>query len=57
MFDLHKIMGVSHVVAFPIAFLFIYECGWEGGVFIALKIHHFLIQLAVWVLFAKFLGI
>ena len=45
-----------HVVACLIAFLLFYEGGWQEGVFKVMKNDCFLVFLAVWVLFPKFLG-
>ena len=56
MLELHKIIRVSHVVACPIVFLLCYERGWQGGKFKVIKNDHFLMILAVWFLFPKFLG-
>ena len=56
MLELHKIIGVSHVVACPIVFLLCYERGWQGGKFKVMKNDHFLMILAVWFLFPNFLG-
>ena len=56
MLELHSIITVSHVVAYPIVLLLFYEWSWQGGVFIVMKNDRFLIFLAVWVLFPMFLG-
>ena len=47
MLELHKIIRVSHVVAYPIFFILLYEQGWQGEVFRVMKNDHFLVCLAV----------
>ena len=37
-------------------FLLFYECGWQGVVLKVIKNDHFLVFLAIFVLFLKFLG-
>ena len=54
MLQLHKIKRVSHVVAYPIVFILLYEQCYKAGVFKVMKIERFLVLLAVWVLFPKF---
>ena len=49
MIELHKIWILSLAVACPIIFILFYDRGWRGGVFIVIKIDHFLVFLAVWV--------
>ena len=56
MLALHEIIRVSHVVAWQIVFLLFYEWGWQGGVFKVMKNDHFLLFLAVWILFPKLMG-
>ena len=56
MLELLKIIRVSHAVAYQIVFLLFYERRWQGGMFIVMKNDHFLVFLAVWVLFLTFLG-
>ena len=56
MLELLKIIRVSHAVAYQIVFLLFYERRWQGGMFIVMKNDHFLVFLAVWVLFPTFLG-
>ena len=56
MLELHKIIRWPHVVACPIVFFLSYERGWQGGVFKVIKNDHFLVFLAVWDVFIKFLG-
>ena len=46
---------VPYVIARPIVFMLFYDRGWQGGVFKIMKIDHFLVFLAVLVLFPKFL--
>ena len=45
MLELHKIIRVSHVVAFPIVILF-YKGSWQGGVLKVMN-NDFLVFLAV----------
>ena len=56
MLELHKIIRVFHVVACRIGFLLFYERGWQGRVFEVTKNDRFLVFLAVWAIFLKFLG-
>ena len=56
MLELHKLKRASHLVAFAIIFIFFHERGWQGAVFKIIKNDHFLMFLAVCVLFCKFLG-
>ena len=56
MLELRKIIRVSHVVRWTIVFILFYEQSWQGGVFKIMKTDHFLVFLAVWVLFPKVLG-
>ena len=39
-----------------IIFTLLYEWTWQRGVFIVMKYYYFLVFLAVWILFPKFLG-
>ena len=52
----HEMIRVLHVVACPIVFILSYDQSWQRGVFKVMKNDHFLLFLAVWVLFPKFLG-
>ena len=54
MLELHKIMGVSHVVACPPVFILFCDRGWQGEVFKVMKSDNFSVFLAVWDLFPKF---
>ena len=56
MLKLHKIIKKSHSVVSPIDFLVFYQQVWQGEVFKVMKNDHFLVFLAIWVLFPKFLG-
>ena len=47
---------VSDAVVFPIVFILFYDRDGQGGVFKVVKNDNFLVYLAVWVLFTKFLG-
>ena len=51
-----KFQEIIKAVAWPIAFF--YEQDWQGGVLVfkVMKIDHFFVFLAVFVLFSKFLG-
>ena len=40
----------------PDCFYLFYEQDWQEGVFKAIKVYHFLVLLAVWIFFPKFLG-
>ena len=51
---LHKIIRVSQVVAFPIASVLFFDQRCQGGVFKVMK-KVFLVFLAFWILFPKFL--
>ena len=53
MLKLHKIIRVSHAVACPIVFILFLKQSWQREVFKTVKINHFLVFLAVWVLFIK----
>ena len=54
MLELHKIIRVSHAAALPIVFVLFYERGWQGGIIKVMKNDHFLIFLAVLIVFPKF---
>ena len=56
MLKFHKIRKVSLVFACPVVFLWFYERGGQKGVLKVMKGNHFLVFLAVWVLFPKFFG-
>ena len=56
MIELHKIIRFSHVVASPIVFILFNERSRQGGVFKVMKNDEFLVLLAIWVIFPKFLG-
>ena len=56
MFKQQKIITVSHVAACPIVSILFHKQSWQGGVFKTMKTDHFLVFLAVRVLFPKFLG-
>ena len=56
MIELHKIIRFSHVVACPIVFILFYERSRQGRVFKVMKNDEFLVLLAIWVIFPKFLG-
>ena len=56
MLELHKIIRVSDVVVCPIVFISFYEPSWDEGVFRVMKNDHFLVFLAISVLFPKSLG-
>ena len=47
MLELHKILGVSHLVASPIAFILFCEQSWVGGVFEVMKNDQFLVFLFI----------
>ena len=51
MLEVHKIYRVSHVVACLIVYLLFYGRGWQRGVPNVIKNDHFLMLLAIWVLF------
>ena len=53
--ELHKTIGILHLVTFPIGFILFYEQRWQGGVFKFKKDDRFLVFLAVWVIFPQFL--
>ena len=55
MIELHKIIRFSHVVACQIVFILFYERNRQGGVFKVMKNDEFLVLLAIWVIFPKFL--
>ena len=50
--ELQKII----IVLSKIVFILFYEWAWQRGVFIVIKHDYFLVFLAVWILFSKFLG-
>ena len=54
--ELHEMIKVPHLVASPIVFILFYDRDWQGGVLKLMKNDHFLVFLAVWVLFPMFLG-
>ena len=54
--ELHKIKRMSHVVAFPFAFILFYDRYLQEGVLKVMKHVQFLVFLVVWVLFPSFLG-
>ena len=54
--ELHEMIRLLRVVAFPIVFILFYGRNWQEGVFKVMKNDHFFVFLAVWVLFPKFLG-
>ena len=56
MLELHKIIKASRVVLCPTICMLFYDRDWQGGVFKVMKNDHFLVILAVWVLFPRFLG-
>ena len=56
MLELHKIIRMSHLVPSQIVFLLFYERGWQGVWFKVMKNHHFLVFLAVSILFSKSMG-
>ena len=53
--ELHEVIRVHHIVAFPIVFLLFCLRSWQGRVFKFMEIDHFLMFLAVFVYFPKFL--
>ena len=56
MLELQKIIRVLHVLAWPIVFILFYKRRWKEGVFKVMINDHFLVFLAVWVLFPKCLS-
>ena len=56
MIELHQIIRLPHIVAFPIVFILFYKRDSQGGVFKVIKNDHFLVFLVVWGLIPKFLG-
>ena len=54
MLELHKIMGMSHVVACPLVFILFCDQVWKGEVFKVMKSDNFSVFLAVWDVFPKF---
>ena len=54
--EFHDTIRVPYLGACPIVFILFYAQGWQGGVFETMKNDHFLVILAVLVLFPKFLG-
>ena len=53
---MHEMIIVLNVVACPIVFILSDDRELQGGVLQIMKNDHFLVFLAVWVLFPKFLG-
>ena len=53
---LHEMVRLLHVVTCPIGFVWFYDRNWHRGVPKVMKNDHFLVFLAVWVLFSKFLN-
>ena len=49
--ELHEMIKVSHLAASPVVFILFYDRDWQGGVLKLMKNDHFLVFLAVWVLF------
>ena len=47
---------MSHAVAFSIVFILFYGQNWQGRVFRIMKNNHFLVLLAVWDIFPKFMS-
>ena len=45
-----------HVVTCPIIFILFDDPDWQGGMLKLMKTDHFLVFVAVWVLFLKFLA-
>ena len=56
MLELHKIIRVLHLIAPPIIFILFYERSWQGRVLKVMEKDDFLVFLAVWIIFPKFLG-
>ena len=56
MLELYEIIRVSHIIACSFVIILFYEWGWQGGVFIVTKNDHFLVFVAVYALFPKFLN-
>lgn len=56
MLEMQEIIRVSHVVAYPMAFILLCDRGQQGGVLKATKTDHFKVFLAVGFFFLKFLG-
>ena len=56
MLELQKIIRVSNAVACSIVVVVFYEQGFQGGMFKLMKHVNFLVIVAVWVLFPKFLS-
>ena len=52
----HEMLIVIHVVACPIIFILFDDPDWQEGVLKLMKNDHFLVFLAVWILFPKVLG-
>ena len=55
--ELHGIIIMLHVVAFPMDYILICDQCQQGGVLKPTENDHFQIFLAVWVLIPKFLGV
>ena len=53
---LHEVIRVLNLVAFAIIFVLFDDSDWLGVVLELMKNDQFLVLLAVWVLFHKFLG-
>ena len=56
MLELHEVIRVLHEVVCLIVFILFFEQGWQGSVFKVMKNDQFLVLLAIWVLFPKFLN-
>ena len=54
--ELHEIIRVSHFVECQIVFHLFYDRDWQGGMLKLMENVYFLVFLAVWVLFHKFLA-
>ena len=54
--ELHEMIRVPHLVACPIIFILFDNQDWQEGVLKLMKNDHFLVFLAVWGFFPKFLG-
>ena len=55
MLELNRITRLSHVVSCPNIFILFNQENWQGGVLRVMKNYHFVVFLAVWVFFPKFL--
>ena len=51
-----EMIRVLHVLGCPIVFILFDDRGWQEGMFRVTKNNHFLVFLAVWILFPNFLG-